>query len=120
APGISLLEISRGDVHKASTLADYAASMGIHANDVVAFGDQRNDEQMLRWAGTSYAVRSGNPGLLAEADVVAPACDDDGVAEMTEHLLALRESFGTPRISRHTARARRWHSLRPDLPAGPR
>ena len=90
-PGVSLLEISRGDVHKASTLADYAASMGIHANDVVAFGDQRNDEQMLRWAGTSYAVRSGHPGLFAEADVVAPACDDDGVAEMIEHLLTLPE-----------------------------
>src|SRR5699024_10990867 len=53
APGISLLETSRGDVHKASTLADYAASMGIHSNDVVAFGDQRNDAQMLRWAATS-------------------------------------------------------------------
>lgn len=91
APGISLLEISRGDVHKASTLADYAASMGIHANDVVAFGDQRNDEQMLRWAGTSYAVQSGHPGLFAQADVVAPACDDDGVAEMIEHLMTLPE-----------------------------
>lgn len=89
APGVSLLEISRGDVHKASTLADYAASMGVHANDVVAFGDQRNDEQMLHWAGTGYAVQSGHQGLLAQADVVAPACDDDGVAEMIEHLMTL-------------------------------
>lgn len=91
APGVSLLEISRGDVHKASTLADYAASMGIHPNDVVAFGDQRNDEEMLSWAGTGYAVQSGHPGLFAQADVVAPACDDDGVAEMIEHLLTLPE-----------------------------
>lgn len=91
APGVSLLEISRGDVHKASTLADYAASMGIHANDVVAFGDQRNDEEMLRWAGTGYAVNSGHPELFAYANVVAPACDDDGVAEMIEHLLTLPE-----------------------------
>ncbi len=90
-PGVALLEISRGDVHKASTLADYASSLGIHANDVVAFGDQRNDEQMLRWAGTGYAVRSGHPELLALADVVAPACDDDGVATMLEHLLTLPE-----------------------------
>jgi len=91
APGVSLLEISRGDVHKASTLADYAASLGVHANDVVAFGDQRNDEQMLRWAGTGYALQSGHPSLFADADVVAPACDDDGVAEMIEHLLTLPE-----------------------------
>ena len=90
-PGVAMLEISRGDVHKASTLADYAASLGIHANDVVAFGDQRNDEQMLSWAGTGYALKSGHPGLFAQADVVAPACDDDGVAEMIEHLLTLPE-----------------------------
>lgn len=91
APGVSLLEISRGDVHKASTLADYATSLGIHANDVAAFGDQRNDEEMLRWAGTGYALESGHPGLFREADVVAPACDEDGVAEMIEHLLTLPE-----------------------------
>lgn len=90
-PGVALLEISRGDIHKASTLADYAASLGVHANDVVAFGDQRNDEQMLRWAGTGYAVESGNPALFVQADVVAPACDDDGVAKMIEHLLTLPE-----------------------------
>ena len=90
-PGVALLEISRGDIHKASTLADYSASLGIHANDVVAFGDQRNDEQMLRWAGTGYAVESGNPALFVEANVVAPACDDDGVAKMIEHLLTLPE-----------------------------
>jgi len=90
-PGVALLEISRGDVHKAATLADYAASLGIHANDVVAFGDQRNDEEMLRWAGTGYAVKSGHPDLLAQADVVAPACDDDGVAQIVEHLLTLPE-----------------------------
>lgn len=90
-PGVALLEISRGDVHKASTLADYAASLGIHANDVVAFGDQRNDEEMLHWAGTGYAVKSGHPELLAQADVVAPACDDDGVAQMVEHLITLPE-----------------------------
>ena len=90
-PGVAMLEISRGDVHKASTLADYATSLGIHANDVLAFGDQRNDEQMLRWAGTGYALKSGHPELLALADVIAPACDDDGVAVMLEHLLTLPE-----------------------------
>ena len=90
-PGVALLEISRGDIHKASTLADYAASLGMHANDVVAFGDQRNDEEMLRWAGTGYAVESGHPGLFKQADVIAPPCDDDGVAIMIEHLLTLPE-----------------------------
>src|SRR5690625_211211 len=90
-PGVALLEISRGDIHKASTLADYAATLGVHANDVVAFGDPRNDVEMLRWAGTGYAVQSGHPDLFLQANVVAPACDDDGVAKMIEHLLTLPE-----------------------------
>src|SRR5699024_1250392 len=93
APGVSMLEISRGDVHKAATLAHYPESLGVHATDVVAFGDQRNDKQMLRWAGTGYALESGHPGPLEQADVIAPACDDDGVAEMIEHLMTLHESL---------------------------
>src|SRR5699024_8478378 len=56
-----------------------------------ALGDQRNDEQMLRWSGTCYALESGHSGILTQADVTAPSCDDDGVGEMIEHLMTLPE-----------------------------
>ena len=73
----------------ASTLADFAASRGVAPADVVAFGDMPNDLEMLQWAGLGLSVASGHPSLLAEADGVVGACDDDGVAATVERLLEL-------------------------------
>lgn len=89
APGLALLEMSRPDVNKASTLEHFAATHGIGAADVVAFGDMPNDLEMIQWAGTGVAVGSGHPTLQAAADLVSGACDDDGVARVIEHLLTL-------------------------------
>lgn len=89
APGLALVEMSRPDVNKASTLEHFAAAHGIGAAEVVAFGDMPNDLEMIHWAGTGVAVGSGHPTLLAAADLEAEACDDDGVARVIEHLLTL-------------------------------
>lgn len=89
APGLPLLEISRPDVNKALTLADYTNSLGVAAEDTVAFGDMLNDLEMISWAGTGYAVASAHPQLIEAADSVTAACDDDGVARAIEHLLTL-------------------------------
>jgi hydroxymethylpyrimidine pyrophosphatase-like HAD family hydrolase len=56
----------------------------------VAFGDMPNDLEMLRWAGRSYAVADGHPGAREAADDLAPACGDDGVAQVLERLLSWR------------------------------
>lgn len=89
APGVALLEMSRPDVNKATTLAGLAADLGISAQEVVAFGDMPNDLEMISWAGTGYSVASGHPTLLAAADAIAGACDEDGVAQEIERLLSL-------------------------------
>ena len=52
APRTALLEMSAPGINKAVTLAVYAASRGIEAAEVVAFGDMPNDVEMLRWAAT--------------------------------------------------------------------
>ena len=87
----SLIEIMAAGVSKASTLAEVAADRGITAEGVVAFGDMPNDLEMLRWAGRSYAMADGHPEALDAADAVAPACGDDGVAQVLERLLSSRE-----------------------------
>ena len=63
-----LLEVSALGVSKASTLARLAASWGIGQDDVVAFGDMPNDVEMLRWAGTGYAMANAHPEVLAAVD----------------------------------------------------
>ncbi|MFF2030896.1 HAD family hydrolase [Arthrobacter sp. NPDC058192] len=88
APNMALLELSLPGVNKAVTLAEYAASLGIGAADVVAFGDMPNDIEMLRWAGEGYAMASGHPEAIRAADQQAPHFDDDGVAQILEAKLA--------------------------------
>jgi hydroxymethylpyrimidine pyrophosphatase-like HAD family hydrolase len=86
----SLLEIAAPGVSKASTLALLAAEAGLRPEDVVAFGDMPNDVPMLQWAGTGVAVDGAHAEAVAAATLVAPACLDDGVAQVIELLLAGR------------------------------
>jgi Cof subfamily protein (haloacid dehalogenase superfamily) len=85
--GGSMIEIAALGVSKASTLALVAATRKIDPADVVAFGDMPNDVPMLRWAGRSYAMADGHPEAIAAADEIAPACAEDGVAQVLERLL---------------------------------
>jgi hydroxymethylpyrimidine pyrophosphatase-like HAD family hydrolase len=84
----SLLEIAALGVSKASTLAVLAEQRGLGPEDVVAFGDMPNDVPMLLWAGTGYAMAGGHPEAVAAAGRTAPACEEDGVAQILEQLLA--------------------------------
>jgi len=84
--GTRLIEASAEGVTKASALADLAAKHGISPASVVAFGDMPNDLAMLAWAGTSYAVANAHPDVLAAVDHVIPGNNDDGVAQVIEHL----------------------------------
>ncbi len=87
--GERLVEISAPGVTKAATLALLAAELGIPAVDTVAFGDMPNDLAMLEWAGTSYAMANGDPLVLAAAQHVAPANDEDGVARVLTEIFRL-------------------------------
>ena len=90
-PHESLLEISAFGVSKGSTLAKVAGNLGISADDAVTFGDNPNDLSMLAWSGRSYAMKTGHPSTHAVATGIAPECNDDGVAQVLEELLALPE-----------------------------
>lgn len=79
-----LLEISAVGISKASGLAAFAASHGIEAADVIAFGDMPNDIPMLSWAGHGVAMGNGHPEVLAVADEVTGSVDDDGVADVLQ------------------------------------
>jgi HAD superfamily hydrolase (TIGR01484 family) len=87
-----MLEISAPGVTKGTALARLAASRGIDPQDVVAFGDMPNDAPMLSWAGVGYAMTGGHPEAVQAADEVAPPCDEDGVAQVLEALLAAADA----------------------------
>ncbi len=81
-----LAEISAPGVTKAAGLARWCTDLGILPDVVWAFGDMPNDLPMLAWAATGVAVANAHPDVLAAADVVCPANDDDGVAQVLEML----------------------------------
>ena len=83
-----LVEVSAAGVTKASALVELCDQLGVDAADVVAFGDMPNDLPMLTWAGTSYAMAGAHPTVVEAADHVAPPCEEDGVAQVMESLLA--------------------------------
>jgi len=89
-PDGDMLEIAAPGVSKASTLAALAARRGVSGADVVAFGDMPNDVSMLLWAGRGYAMTGGHPQAVAAAAALAPPCEQDGVAQVLESLLAQR------------------------------
>ncbi len=77
------LDIAPQGVNKATALAEVAAGFGISAADVLAFGDGRNDIEMLRWAGRGVAIGDAPPEVKAAADDVGPRFDEGGpVAEL--------------------------------------
>jgi HAD superfamily hydrolase (TIGR01484 family) len=82
-PG-GLVEISAPGVTKATGLAEVAATVGISAADVVAFGDMPNDLEMLRWAGHGVAMGNAHPVLREVADEVTATNAEDGLALVLE------------------------------------
>lgn len=86
--GINSAEVTGHGVHKAAALQVLCDRLGIAADDVATFGDNGNDVEMLRWAGTGVAMGNARPEVRAVADRIAPAHDADGLAVVLEDLLA--------------------------------
>jgi 5-amino-6-(5-phospho-D-ribitylamino)uracil phosphatase len=76
----SWLDIAPDGVNKATALAEVAAGFGVAAADVLAFGDGRNDIEMLRWAGRGVAIGDAPDEVKAAADDVTKTIDDGGPA----------------------------------------
>jgi 5-amino-6-(5-phospho-D-ribitylamino)uracil phosphatase len=76
----SWLDIAPDGVNKATALAEVAAGFGVPAADVLAFGDGRNDIEMLRWAGRGVAMGDAPDEVKVAADDVTKTIDDGGPA----------------------------------------
>jgi Cof subfamily protein (haloacid dehalogenase superfamily) len=86
--GLNYVEICPPGVDKGTGLAVVAQSIGVDPADVLVFGDMPNDLPMFAWAGWSrVAVANAHPAILAAADEVTLANDDDGVAVYLDRLL---------------------------------
>ena len=66
---------------KVQAIRELAKILDISSDDIVAFGDDINDIEMLKMCGTGVAVTNAVPDVQAIADSVTLSNDEDGVAE---------------------------------------
>lgn len=86
--GAPFLEVSRAGINKGTALTRICQQRDIPLSDVVAFGDNLNDIEMLQAAGHGVAMGNALPETQRVADEITATNDEDGVALVIERLLA--------------------------------
>lgn len=72
------------------SLSVVADSLNIKQKDILAFGDEHNDLEMLDYAGWGVAMSNGADQVKSIAnDVTNKTNDEDGLADYLEQYLAL-------------------------------
>ncbi|MGC3995439.1 MAG: HAD family hydrolase [Propionicimonas sp.] len=99
--GAPFLEIGNAGVTKASGVARLCDLLGVDRTEVAAFGDAKNDIELLTWAGLGVAMGNAVPEALAAADWQTASSDDDGVARGIELILRAALTRGGRPSSRH-------------------
>lgn len=83
------LELTHPGATKGQGLKLLSGSLGIKREEIIAFGDNYNDLDMINFAGMGVAMANAVPELKEGSDLVAAANTEDGVAKVLEkHVLA--------------------------------
>jgi hydroxymethylpyrimidine pyrophosphatase-like HAD family hydrolase len=86
--GLGVAELQAADASKATAALALAREHGVGAADIVAFGDNLNDLELLLAAGEARCPPDAAPEVLAAiAGRIAPTAEE-GVARYLEELLA--------------------------------
>lgn len=81
----TMLEFSNINVSKAYTMIEYCKRQNIDVENVMAFGDMSNDNDMLEASGLGVCLLNGGEDTKAIADIITEkTCDDEGFAYFIE------------------------------------
>jgi Cof subfamily protein (haloacid dehalogenase superfamily) len=83
-----LLEVMAHGVNKREALTHLCTQLSISWQEVLAFGDEHNDQGMLLWAGLGVAMANAKIEAEEAADYTTKSNDEDGVALVLEAVLA--------------------------------
>ncbi|MBF2465585.1 HAD family phosphatase [Listeria welshimeri] len=75
-------EFTAKNIDKAKALDTVLTPMGIHAENIIAFGDGHNDITMVKYAGTGIAMDNAVPELKAVANSITLSNNKDGIAHV--------------------------------------
>lgn len=89
------VEVINPQVSKAKALALVAERLGVARADVCAIGDNKNDEEMIAWAGFGVAMGDAPPEVKAIARHVTGTVNEAGVAEVFDRFVLGRQAART-------------------------
>ena len=74
------IEILHKDVNKGSAIKRFGEYLGIDSSQIMAFGDNTNDIEMLEVAGLGIAMENALDHVKEKADYITLSNENDGVA----------------------------------------
>jgi Cof subfamily protein (haloacid dehalogenase superfamily) len=80
ARDFALVDVNGPGCSKGSTLARYAAVVGVPREQVMAVGDNLNDREMLAFAGVPVVMGNATDAMKSRGYPVVPTHDEDGLA----------------------------------------
>lgn len=80
-------EIMPQGLSKGESLLEIANYYGINQKDIIAFGDELNDETMIEVAGTGVAMGNAVEKIKEIADYITLSNDEDGIADYLEKFI---------------------------------
>ena len=81
------VEVSLAGADKGHSLVILAEKLGIAPEEIMSFGDNDNDLEMIRFAGMGVAMKNAIPEILEAADYVTDSNDQEGVAKAIEKFI---------------------------------
>ncbi|MBU3830077.1 MAG: Cof-type HAD-IIB family hydrolase [Candidatus Limosilactobacillus merdavium] len=86
----NILELIHRGTHKESGMFYIAKQYNIDRNHIIAFGDEKNDQEMIDAAGRGVAMNNAIPEIKAIADDVTPLDNEhNGLADYLQKYLKL-------------------------------
>lgn len=85
--GADSFDVVSSGVSKGSALEILVSSLNICRDDVIAIGDNENDNTMIQYASLGIAMGNGTMGIKKIADFITDTNDNDGVAKAIDRFI---------------------------------
>ena len=77
----NFLEVLASGINKGTALEWLCNKKGINRDEIIAFGDNYNDIEMIEYAGIGVAMKNAEEELKRKADYICLSNDEDGVGK---------------------------------------
>lgn len=84
--GSNWVDVSHPNAHKGYALSQVMRDAGVHAGQVMVFGDYNNDLEMLELSDFSFAMANAHPNVLKRARYRTLSNSEQGVEHVLEQL----------------------------------